>query len=68
MKNKSCLHPDDQISARWHYIGDKVENAAGYCKLCGQEFVLDRAANILVPGNQKIRAAEEALAKAKGAK
>ena len=61
---KECTHPDEDCHSAWKYVGDKIDSASGYCKLCGQEFVLDEKTGTLVPGNQKLYNAKKAYEKA----
>lgn len=47
-KQNECPHPDEYISGSWHYVGDKLENASGYCRICGLQFYYCKQANKLV--------------------
>lgn len=48
MAKNNCPHLDADCRSQWHYIGDKVDYAAGYCTACGQPFVWNESEKKLV--------------------
>lgn len=59
-----CGHPDDACRSRWSYVGDKIQDASGFCGRCGMNFVLHRKTSKLLPVDS-VLIAEQAVEYAK---
>lgn len=49
-----CDHSSDRVSGSWHYVGDKLFDAGGYCRDCRERLYYCEEAKMLVP-KDKVR-------------